>query len=509
MEKLSRRALLAFSSLPILSFGFPSALAQGGMGAEERKRAQEAAQMPGATPFPEPAALDSLSGLWDVIVVGSGMAGHCAALSAREAGAKRILMIDKAPVVGGHSALANGSIAFVDPKRELKQGLHDSVAMFLQDAESVGGEIDQTMARFMAESSASGLDWLEAQGVRFSPYIFQAYGGGRPRCITAFGNMGGRRYVTQLHERLRAQGITSRLLTRAVSLAKLPQGAFELVIVDERSDRRQKLRTKSLVLATGGFGANMGLRMRYNETLDPEVPTTADPYGLMRDPATGDGLYLAQSLGAAWVNMDAIVMLAYWGGRMLDYQGAELYIDSEGHRFVDETAGWSRIAAEIGKLPTRSMFVITDARSVKGTNVGAKISAGRIHRAASIAEMARGMDIPAYELQRTIRNYNEHARTKTPDEFGRRVFAQTIEEPPFYWGQERLMIHATLGGLKTDRSAHVKREDGSVIEGLFVAGEVAGGIWGRDRLGGTGLLQALVLGRAAGKSAAAFAAARA
>ena len=187
---------------------------------------------------------------------------------------------------------------------------------------------------------------------------------------------------------------------------------------------------------------------------------------------------------------------------MLDYIGAEIYVDNEGRRFVDETTTTARIAQAILKLPGHSMYVITDAKSAKGVNVGAKITAGSIRLSNSVAEMARGMNVPASELEHTLEEYNKHASEKSADAFGRTVYAQTIDKPPFYWGQERLMIHATLGGLKTDLHGRVKRKDGSVIAGLFAAGEVAGGIWGTDRLGGTGLLQCVVMGRAAGLKAA-------
>lgn len=439
---------------------------------------------------------------WDVVVVGTGLAGHCAAVSAKLAGARRVLMLDKAPLIGGHSALASGSIAFVDPKRQSAQGIVDSVEKFVQDAVVVGGDVDRELVRFMAERSADAIAWLEAQGVRFEPRIFRAYGGLHPRCLTAFGNMGGRQYIFELHQKARQLGIETRLLTRAVGLKEAARGGFELTLSDEREKSEYRVFARGVVLATGGFGANLALRLRYGDGLDHEMPTTANPHGLMQDPATGDGLFLAKDLGAAWVNMDSIVMLSYWGGRMLDYIGAEIYVDNEGRRFVDETTATSRIAEAIAKLPGRAMYVITDAKSVKGVNVGAKISAGSVRRADSIAEMARAMNIPASDLERTIRDYNKHAKENTPDEFGRKIYAQTIDKPPFYWGQERLMIHTTLGGLKVDRNARVRREDGSAIRGLYAAGEVAGGIWGGDRLGGTGLLQCLVMGREAGMAAA-------
>lgn len=140
--------------------------------------------------------LSENTSIYDVVVVGTGLAGHCAAISAKEAGAERVLMIDKAPLVGGHSALASGSIAFVDEKRQAAQGIVDSVDRFVSDARIAGGDINEESVRLIAEKSGPGLDWLESQGVRFSTNIFQAYGGMHPRCVTAFGNMGARRYIS-------------------------------------------------------------------------------------------------------------------------------------------------------------------------------------------------------------------------------------------------------------------------------------------------------------------------
>ena len=111
---------------------------------------------------------------------------------------------------------------------------------------------------------------------------------------------------------------------------------------------------------------------------------------------------------------------------------------------------------------------IAAIKDAKGVNVGAKITAGSIRLSNSVAEMARGMNVPASELEHTLEEYNKHASEKSADAFGRTVYAQTIDKPPFYWGQERLMIHATLGGLKTDLHGRVKRKDGSTKVVSFV-----------------------------------------
>ena len=439
---------------------------------------------------------------FDVVVVGSGLAGLTAALTARTAGAAKVAVFEKAPLVGGHSAFASGSIAFVDEKRQKPQGIEDSVDRFAADAREVGGDIDEELVRLMVDRSAEALDWLEGQGVRFAPVIFSAYGGRHRRCVTAYGNLGARRYIFELNRRCRSLGVQVRVMRRVTALRLLP-GSWYAVDVTNTSDRSFTTVTASrVILATGGFGANLALRMKYRPELDENLTTTADPHGLMKDPATGDGLFLADRFGAERVNMDKMVLLPYWGGRMLDYSGAEIYVNREGRRFTDETAPTSKIARAISLLPARRMYVITDAKSVKGGNVGAKLAAGSVHRAESIEEMALGMDVPAANLRQTIAEYNAAVVSGKPDAFGRKLFMQTIETPPFYWGAERLMVHSTLGGLKVDERARVLDQDNMPVPGLYAAGEVAGGIWGEDRPGGAGLLTALVLGRIAGREAA-------
>lgn len=147
---LRRRCLTGFCALAGLNM-LPRAVQAEGM----LSRASEDVQVP----------------VYDVVVVGTGLAGHCAALSAKLAGAQRVMMIDKAPLVGGHSALASGSIAFVDEKRQAAQGIVDSVDKFVADARVTGGSIDEELVRFIAENPVKDSIGCKRKACVFAEYF--------------------------------------------------------------------------------------------------------------------------------------------------------------------------------------------------------------------------------------------------------------------------------------------------------------------------------------------------
>lgn len=460
----------------------------------------------GALPLGAPLARAQGAGAaYDVAVVGAGIAGFAAAIAAREAGAARVIILEKGPMVGGHSVFAAGSLAFVDDKRQSPENRgKDSVELFVADAREVGGTIDEAMVRRIAAESGPALDWLESMGAELSDVPFRPYGGMRERAVTARGSAGAKHYIFHMNRKATDLGVEIRKNAPVTGLER--QGAHWQLTVGGRRGQSSTVAAKTVVLATGGFSANAAMRSRYNPEIDETLATTANPQGRFFEGATGDGHRLASGLGAELVNMDAVLLLPYWGGRLLDFAGGELYIDANGQRFVNETLSTQAVAGAIAALPEKSFFVITDSQSDKGANFGTKLAMGGIHKSDTVDDMALAMGIAPAVLKATLARYNEAARTGRDPDFGRTLFSQTIDRPPFYWGREHLLVHGTLGGVRIDTACRVLKADGSAIAGLFAAGEVAGGIWGRDRMGGTALLTGLVQGRDAGRNAAALAA---
>ena len=430
---------------------------------------------------------------WDVIIAGAGGAGLAAAVSAAEAGARRIIVFEKAAVVGGHTILASGSVSVAAGSRG------DPAADMAAEIVASGGE--PALAETLARESAALPVWLAGMGVRWEPRLFRAVGSIAVRNMSTGSMRGGYEYVQALNARARALGVEIRLCEPVRSL--LTDAGRVTGVVTAGSDGTERFhRARAVVLATGGFGANVPMRRRWRPELDATYRTTADPTGLLGDGATGDGIDMAEAIGAGLTDMDAMQLIPYNGGRVLDYAGGEIWLNAEGRRFVSEDADFRDIQNAIERQPGRMMWALTDAKSRKGAGIGAKMASGIVKTADSIEELARAMEVSEDVLRGTLERYNRMASEKRDLDFGRTAFTQTIDTPPFYFGIERLGIHMTLGGLSIDERARVLLRDGSVIPGLYAAGETAGGIHGRNRLSGNALTSAFIFGRIAGAEAA-------
>ena len=262
---------------------------------------------------------------WDVIVIGTGMAGLTAAVSAREAGAVRVLLLEKGPLVGGHTLYAAGSVAVLSPRRQAPIGFTDSVELWIQDAIKAGGTVLRPHITRIATESEAAVDWLEGLGLVMTRTAYQAVGDMHPRSVTALGLAAGRRFVIALHENARMLGVTTALNTRAVRLGRAEEDGLVRVAVKRTLPggevRDEVLRAGGIVIATGGFTADVGRRLLYDDRLTVDVPTTANPQGLYFDGATGDGLDLGAMVGGHTVGMSNIILLPYAGGRSSRLRG--------------------------------------------------------------------------------------------------------------------------------------------------------------------------------------------
>ncbi len=435
---------------------------------------------------------------WDVIVIGSGVAGLTAAASAAEQGTK-VLLIEKSLSLGGHSILSTGYVSAVDPKRQKPLGIVDSPEKMLADMLEVGGyKNDVELARIVCENSERIVDWLEHAGVIWEDAVVQTFAGMFPRSHISSSFRAGYDYVVTLNNYAHTLGIAVALDVKAERLITNAHDEVIGVQVLEGNANAYDIHAKAVVVATGGFTANPELRMHYDPRLTPDFATTANPFKNMFDGATGDGLLMGLAIGADIKHAEYIQLIPFWGGRLLDYVGGDIFVNKEGLRFVSESAPWKTISDAILQQPSQEMWAITDAQSRKGASLAVKIANNVVYKSNTVKEMALKMNVSPHVLEKTIADYNKYAKDGIDPKFKKNIITQTIETPPYYFGKEKLGVHFCCGGLRFSPRAEVLKKNGDPIPGLYVAGEAAGGAHGHDRMGGVSMTTAFVFGRIAG-----------
>lgn len=258
----------------------------------------------------------------------------------------------------------------------------------------------------IARGSAAMLDWLEGLGVSFGR-PFEARSGLHPRSWAMPGNSAGRSYVLAVMDCYRRLG-GKTILSAKVETLERQESSWKVgvTIRSENEVRLKYFQAPAVIIASGGFTANVDRRMKIMPQLTADIHTSADPYGTAWDGAQGDGLDLAQRADGVIAEGFGLQLLPFWGGRLIDYAGGDMYVDETGRRFVDENLPWNAISEHILKLKSRRCWVITDAQSYKGATLSLKLINGIVRKAGSIREMAAAMRIPPTVLEQTFAQYN-------------------------------------------------------------------------------------------------------
>ncbi len=474
-----------------------------------RRRLLASGAVLGILPFGALRALESgafVDPPFDVVVVGAGPAGLAAALSAREAGAGRVAILEKYRLAGGHALFAY-AVNAMDPERQRRVGRTDSIAQFIEDTLAEGGgRADRALVAEMVRGSVDLVSWFESLGVRWDAQLASFSAAYKPRGLrTSSLGSTGMRLCTALSRALQAEGVSIRFALQGIALRLDEAGRMSGVLVRPLPGGEGfVMPARSVVLATGGFGASSEMLAAYAPRISNRLATSMSAASGGLDGATGDGIRMGMAAGGALAGMSDVVLAPDYSGRLMLLRGYELYLNEEGERFVDETISWTSLNEAMMRQPHASLIALTDSKSPKsGMSLSTRLQSGRLHAADSLEELALGLNVPFHRLQKTLVEYNQAARGEKPDPFGRRLFYQTIDSPPYFWSRESLTIDATLGGLAITPRAQVKASGSEgVVAGLFAAGEVTGGVHGRMALGGNTLTDALVFGRIAGREAA-------
>jgi fumarate reductase flavoprotein subunit len=449
----------------------------------------------------------------EVAIIGAGGAGLSAAVSAHQNGAK-VIVIEKMPNVGGNTIISGSAYNAVDEKRQAPQGIEDSIEKFYtQTYEGGDKQGDPELVRVLVENAYPTIEWLESLGMEFKDTVFTVLGALWPRShkpVEPLGTGYVNTYMNYINEH--SDEIEILTETEAKELVVSEDGRVTGFIAEGKNGKVTVNASKGVIVATGGFGANVEMRDQYN-TIWPALTNikTTNHKG-----ATGDGIVMAEKINASIVQMENIQLLPMGDPETGSLsgnieQGVEnrIFVNADGNRFVDEGERRDVMTNALMEQEDSMMWVIVDQHSYPtgdtvnnfNESIDSLVEQGRAFKADTLEELAQQIGVSPENLVKSVEAFNAAVDGAT-DEFGRTLFMHKIDTAPFYAGKRVPTVHHTMGGIKITPETRVVDVNGVVIPGLFAAGEVTGGIHGANRLGGNALTDVNTFGRIAGAQAA-------
>lgn len=482
----------------------------------------------------------------DVIIIGGGNAALCAALAAREQGA-RVLVLERAPREhrGGSSAYSGGAfrVAYrgledllrIVPDLSQSEIEHSDFGTYTEEqfygdlTEMSQFRCDPDLADKVAAQSLASLVWLRDKGVRFVPIYgrqafkvdgkFKFFGG-----LTVEVSGGGLGLIDSLYRAAESDGVEFRYDARAFALARDGAGSWEVRLLGEPAEPAC---ARALVLATGGFHANPEWRARYLGKNWDLAKTRGSRFN------TGDGIRMALDQGAVahgnWTACHSVFFdfnaPAYGDITLLNQQKnyftLGIVVNAQGRRYFDEGVEfrnytYSNMGAQVLEQPGGMAWQVFDQHTVHLLPDEYRVRHATRYVADTLEGLAEKMErIDRQAFLETVREFNRSVRTEvsfnpavkdgrstTEVQPPKSNWANPLDRPPFVAYAVTCGITLTFAGVRVDTEARVLDELGRPVRGLHAAGEIVGGLFYGKYPGGAGLTAGAVLGRAAGVAAA-------
>ena len=463
---------------------------------------------------------------YDVVVVGGGFAGLAAAYSAVESGSSTVL-VEKLSTTGGNSAINGGQYAAYTSKvaAELQKKFNlepDTAEKHIEDTIKGGDNMSvPELVTEMVYGSPYYLDLLLDNGLVIRDTL------ARPG-----GHYGYRTYVTENQVGSDITDLQLKMLKNTDAVIELETKMVEIYRTRDEANRVVGIRVatadgyktiearKGVILATGGFSSNVDMRQTQVPYLTADLPTTN-----IKAASTGEGIYLAQAIGAnttqmsniqryPWADPNTGVLDSYAVWPFTGPSYGVIYVDYNGNRYVNEGDRrdvCANAAVNSGFISTYALFTEPVVNAfVKPEELEAGVQSGRVLKGDTLEELAEKINafaikgqypsVTAENLKATIEKHNGYIDSGADPDFGKVMAATMVkmEEGPYYAIPQYPSVHHTMGGLVIDTNTSVKDIYGQVIPGLFAAGEVTGGVHGTNRLGSNADADACAFGYISG-----------
>lgn len=447
----------------------------------------------------------------DLLVIGGGLAGFCAALSAAQAGLQ-VVLLEKTAQTGGSSAMSGGCLAFAGTELQRAQGIEDSSQRLFDDLVEVGkGECDESLVKLYTNHQLQTYQWLKDNGVVFADVIEAASGQSVPRVH----NVDPADMVRQLQAAALATGkVDIWLDSRARRLLRHADGRVVGASVERNGGQQHVMARGAVLLASGGFVQDRELIHRF-------VPQYDNAVFIGGEGNEGDGLRMAWALGADVRDLPYIK--GTFGKHPMDehnhhaclavYKGA-IAVNQEGRRFVDESQSYKLLGDAVMQQAYGVGYQILDQdimdsgdNQVRILDFTRRLEEGLFVEAQTLEQLAHLIEVPAVVLLAEVAAYNDAVRQGRAPAYGRQHLVhhhgelRTLERPPFYAYPSTAAVFGTYCGVMVDTRLRVLDVFGEPIEGLLAAGEMIGGFHGAAYMTGSALGKAAVFGRLAGSLA--------
>lgn len=456
----------------------------------------------------------------DMVVVGGGGSGMSATIRGRMNGLD-VILVEKMPYIGGAAAISGGQVVAQGSKLQKAFGsTEDSPESMIKDFMANGHNLnDPAKISLYAHNVGATIDWLhEKVGVKFIPNDLPFLAEYSHRRALEF--QGGAKTMAQhLREVIAGTGAQVYYSTRVNKLLTDETGRVVGVEATDDNGVKYTIKAKATLLTTGGFGNNKDMLS--------EPVKSALYYGPVS--STGDGHKMAMALGAKTQLMEygkrypngievapGIAKSTIYAN-VAAFDQAGILVDVNGKRFVNEKASNRHILDPMMQTPNHQAYVFMDQKSWEGfykrlpeTGVSHedadKFLAANgtmkplFAKADTIEGVAKIAGVNADNLKATVKRYNEFVTAKKDADFARPVQymkATIAAEGPYYIVEQKPRFATTMGGLCTNDNLNVVKNDGSVIPGLYAAGELVGGVMGDDSPAGANVGWALTSGRVA------------
>lgn len=438
----------------------------------------------------------------DVVVIGAGGAGLSSAIKISQEN-RKVILLEKMGVAGGNTISATGGLNAAETKIQKELGIEDSKEQFFKDTMKGGYNLNiPELVRNMTEKAPETVDWLMELGVDLSD-VGKMAGSTNSRTHRPKGGAAvGAHMVPVLEEAAKNVGVDLRKNSKVVDIIS-ENGKAAGVIVETKSGKQYKILAKAVIIASGGFGANPEMVVKYKSNLNGFGTTN-------HKGATGDAFAWVEKFNAQLIQMDQIQThptVVPANGVMITEAvrgNGAIMVNREGNRFGSEMATRDVMSAAVLSQTGKTAYLVFDTSVRKSLKaIEGYVKKGLLTEGETPEALAEKLGMPKEALAQTISKYNKYVQDGNDPEFGRKAseMPRQLNEGPYFAVEVGPAIHHTMGGIKINEKAEVLDANDNAIPGLYAAGEVTGGVHGGNRLGGNAVADICVYGKIAAESA--------